>query len=215
MTGRRIYRHGAAIAVALASGMALGPAARAAAIVAGDCSTLEPSVAEIQRAALAEARLHPDRVAAWRSRIRLSALAPRLRIRYGQGGRWAEGAGTTDGSERTSTDSNSSWAVDASATWDLGRLVFNPDELRLEQEMQRLTIRREALLVEVTRLYFQRLRLQQMRPLSRAPSAAAELELQIEELTAIINGLTGGRLGGRAKQNSTLSRGGGKETSSD
>jgi hypothetical protein len=78
-------------------------------------------------------------------------------------------------------------------------LVFDPSELRLSRESQRLAMRREELMAEVARLYFARRRMQVDELLD--PGAAREVALDralaIDELTAVLDGLTGGRLSRR------------------
>jgi hypothetical protein len=163
---------------------------------AGDADA-EPGVAELQRAAIRHAELEPDRVRSWQRRLRLAALAPQLRVQVGHG--LGDLVGTTDsaGTTRLTVNNTGSWSFLVGATWSLDRLVFSPEELRLGREAQRVASRRERLVTDVSRLYYERRRLQAALARVPAPEEAAELRLQVDELTAVLDGITGGALGRR------------------
>jgi hypothetical protein len=153
----------------------------------------EPTVRELQRAAERHAEVHPERVRAWMRRIRLAGLAPSLTVRVGRGGTALEATSALDGSARLTVDNGENWRFETAATWSLDRLVFDKEELRLARESQRLAARREKLLTEVAHLYFDRRRLQ-IAAAAAPPEERAEANLQIDELTAILDGLSGGAL---------------------
>ncbi len=156
----------------------------------------EPTVRELQQAAARAAEVHPERVRSWERRIRLAALAPQLTLRAGRGGTELRASTAVDGGARFTVDEGDAWRFEAAATWSLDRLVFDREELRLGRESQRIAARRERLLTEVAEVYFQRRRLQLR--LAAAPPAdpteRAEAELRIDELGAILDGLTDGAL---------------------
>ena len=88
----------------------------------------------------------------------------------------------------------------ARARWDLDRLVFNPDELRVAAEAIDVVELRQTVIDQVTRLYFERRRQQVL--LLRAAGDLENrlgLELRIEELTASLDGLTGGWFSARLR----------------
>ena len=154
----------------------------------------EPGVAEVQRAAVAHAQVQPARVASLLARARVAALAPTLHLHVGHGTRIVHAGATT-----IAVSDGDSWTTDGSASWNLDRLVLNPEELRLARESQRIALRREQIVTEVTRIYFQRRRLQVELSL-RPPAdvvALTEERLRIDELGAILDGLTGGALSRR------------------
>jgi hypothetical protein len=84
--------------------------------------------------------------------------------------------------------------LEARAEWELSRLVWDSDEVAIGREAAARGDRRNDLAQAVARLYFERRRRQVARILSPPASAAAavEVELAIEELTAALDGLTGG-----------------------
>jgi hypothetical protein len=161
-------------------------------------NTSEPTVEELQRAAVRHAELEPERVRSWERRLRLAPLAPTLRVQVGRG--VFDLASTTDASgvTRLTVGARDEWQFQIAATWALDRLVFHPDELRLAREAQRVAARRERLVTDVAQLYYERRRLQLA--LAQAPppdGSAAGVRLRLEELSAILDGLTGGALGQR------------------
>ncbi len=150
----------------------------------------EPSVAVLQRAAARLAELHPARVRSWLSRVRKAAILPVLKLRAGHGT-----YGVTLASGTSYVPANETWRLEAEATWSLDRLVFDRNELGLSRESQRLAARREQLLTEVAQLYYARRRLQVEAVTTPGSEAdALDRQLGIDELTAVLDGLTDGAL---------------------
>ena len=86
------------------------------------------------------------------------------------------------------------WRIKGEVEWDLSRVVFNPDELRVLRENTVLVKLREDLLNRVTRSYFERRQLQ-VELMIRPPvdvSEVVRIRLRIQELTAELDALTGG-----------------------
>jgi hypothetical protein len=156
----------------------------------------EPSVRDLQRAAARHAEVHPEAVRSWQRRIRAAAAAPSLKLLVGRGGTELQSTVALDGSQRLTVGNGDNWRFEGSASWALDRLVFDHEELRLSREAQRVAARREQLLTEVAQLYYQRRRLQVALLLEppASPRDAAEAQLDIDELTAILDGLTDGAL---------------------
>jgi hypothetical protein len=150
----------------------------------------EPTVGSLQRAAAQLASLEPGRVRGWLRRLHSAALLPALRVRVGRGPYYSTSYEST-----YATPITEGWRFEVDATWSLERLVFDHDEIGVARESQRLAMRREQLLTEVAQLYFARRRLQ-VEALSRPSDDAEGLErrLAIDELTAVLDGLTGGAL---------------------
>jgi hypothetical protein len=82
------------------------------------------------------------------------------------------------------------WSMEVEATWQLDRLVFDRNELRASREAQRLAGHREELLTRVAQLYYARRRLQVDALLQPDAPAAVDRALEIDELTAVLDGLT-------------------------
>jgi hypothetical protein len=153
----------------------------------------EPSVRETQDAAIRYAGIDGDRPASWRRRARVAGAAPELLAEY----RRAAATDRTLGSQASGNVDYSGLDREdrytARARWELDRLVFNPDELRVAAEAIEVVELRQAVVDQVTRLYFERRR-QQIELLRPALDLDARLplELRIQELTASLDGLTGG-----------------------
>jgi hypothetical protein len=90
--------------------------------------------------------------------------------------------------------STEKWRASVMVRWDLSGVVFNSEELAVSAEIGRQRRARDALMATVTQLYFERRRRQIQRlltpPVTRLE--AAELALEIDALTARLDGLTGG-----------------------
>ena len=80
--------------------------------------------------------------------------------------------------------------------WEFGDFLFNPDQVRISDEARDLVELRNDVLEEVTQFYFQRRQLQIDLLLSPAEELRERLrlELQLQEVTANIDYLTGGYL---------------------
>lgn len=157
----------------------------------------EPTVREVQTQAVAYVQAHPDAVDSWRIRSRVAGIAPRFT---------ATGQGTIDNdlrkvtnldaeqSEIESTTDSNTGRLTLGARWDLDRLIFDPDEMAVAREAVRTANLRDRVLADVTRRYFERRRLQV--DLELAPptdlSDRVRKELRLQELTADIDGFTGG-----------------------
>ena len=177
--------------------LALAVAVTLAALPArgGDLSVLdrfagEPSVRDVQRAAARTAEVHPEIVRSWMRRAGDAALLPSMRVRVGRG--LVELTRDTITAPLSSMTDN--WTVEVEATWALDRLVFDRNELRASREGQRLAGHREELLTRVAQLYYARRRLQVDAVLQPDAPAAVDRALEIEELTAVLDGLTNNAL---------------------
>jgi hypothetical protein len=152
----------------------------------------EPSVAVLQRAAARHAEVQPERVRSWMRRVRAAAALPAVKARLGHGNYGlsslrADALGLTGASTE-------SWRVEVEVGWQLDRLVYNRDELLLARESQRIAARRELLQTEVAQLYFARRRLQLDALAPADADTQIERQLAIDELTAVLDGLTDGAL---------------------
>jgi hypothetical protein len=157
---------------------------------AGELSVLdrfrdEPTVRELQRAAARLADVHPEIVRSWMRRAGSAALMPSVRVRVGRG----LGELTRDSATPVYTMTDD-WRFEVEATWSLDRLVFDRNELRVSREAQRLAGHREELLTRIAQLYYARRRLQVDAVLQPDAPGAVDRALEIEELTAVLDGLT-------------------------
>ena len=147
----------------------------------------EPSVRELQHAAARLAEVSPERVRSWLRRAGKAALLPNMRIRVGRG---LIELTHDPAAAATLYSTTSDWSVAVEASWSLDRLVFDRNEIWAGREAQRLAAHREELLTRVAQLYFARRRLQVDAVLQPGAAAAVDRALEIEELTAVLDGLT-------------------------
>jgi competence ComEA-like helix-hairpin-helix protein len=155
----------------------------------------EPTVREVQEHAIEYVRVHPEIIDSWRLRARTNALAPRLST---------AAQGTVNNDLRTVTQTgeadiesktdDSGGRLTVQATWELDRLVFEPQEMAVAREGVRVANLRDRVLDEVTRRYFERRRLQVDLELSPPTDLGDRVkkELRLQELTADIDAATGG-----------------------
>ena len=194
----------AAILVSLALVVALPPPVRADDAVSVDDARLvplrqrfarEPSIRDVQQAAARHAGAHPALVEGWLRRVRKAPWLPLWRADY-------QYVSTDDQRLRVGADVAPLRQQDVGAQhrpglrlqWELDRLIFDPQELRVAAQAADLARLREAVVDRVTRVYFERRRLlvqEAFAPLSEG-AAALERELRCQELAAAIDALTGG-----------------------
>jgi competence ComEA-like helix-hairpin-helix protein len=165
----------------------------------------EPSIREIQAAAMRFADIHPERVAEWWTTVRYRALLPEFRFtvdRDTEDDRSRTQKTKYNYSDDTLTilpdeitrkrDTDDDWELQFSLSWALPDLLFNRDMLAVADQSEDLHKLREDVLDKVTELYFERRRLQveiELDPRAR-PEKQLERRLRLQELTAAIDALT-------------------------
>ncbi len=182
--------------------------ARAPAGAFGETGTLwvaEPGIEDVRREVLRANQLDPGRIARnfhgarWRAIMpSLSLSAHRLRVRGLDRG--ADETFSSNAVRRLfdeSSDRERRVDLVAEAEWDLGALLFNPDELDVSDESRRLVTLRDDVLDEVNQIYFERRRailalLRMGGPESEESDEVLELRIRIDELTAKLDAWTGG-----------------------
>ena len=154
----------------------------------------EPTVRQVQEAALRNFQVNTEQVNSMRSRASMKAIVPVLEISGGYAA--SDMSESTDhyeynffpwisrGADGTGYD------VRGKLAWNLPQLIFNAEEL----DVASLAGLVEGLLKESTRLYFMRRRLQIEIILNPPKERASMLtkELRLEELTGLIDAMTGG-----------------------
>jgi len=164
----------------------------------------EPSIQEIQKQAMKYAEVQPEKIEAWRKAAAKSAWLPKLsmgvngdkNLTTGDSvwGSYTSGGQVYIGPDDKTFYDNFGW--DISLSWDLGDLIWNSDQTSIDSRSKLMVELREDILDEVTRLYFERRRLQTELLISPPEEASERLDktLRLEELTASIDALTGGYL---------------------
>lgn len=158
----------------------------------------EPTVRDVQEAALRYFRVNGAQIESMRSRARIKALAPVLEFSGGYTRTDLDdvstnnqyGFNTLEEPWVARISGGVGWNARAKMSINLPQLVFNPEEL----DVASLAGLVEGLLKESTRLFFMRRRLQ-VDMLLTPPTDRATLlskNLRIEELTGLIDAMSGG-----------------------
>ena len=157
----------------------------------------EPSIEAVQDRAMKYAEVEPDKIRRWRRQLRLKALLPTLgitRARDDDTYVTSIGSTTNPAFDRIVTAKDPSSSLNFSLHWDLSDLLWNKDQLDIDNRSRLTTQLRDDILDDATRSYFERRRLQVelLHHPPQDPHAQLEKELRLQELTAMLDGLTGG-----------------------
>lgn len=155
----------------------------------------EPTIGQVRDAAIRYAEVHPDKIQHWRRQAALKALLPNVNVGLDHG--TSQNTHVDEGSfphfqllDTTDRDAG----LKMSVTWELGNLIWNEDQTAIDTRSKLMVQLRDDLVNEVIRTYFERRRLQ-VALLIDPPAeqrALLEKELRVQELTALLDGLTGG-----------------------
>jgi hypothetical protein len=158
----------------------------------------EPPIDVLRAAATALALAEPDRARSLVQRARLAAWLPEVRVRvdrrFGRSESLDVSPAPLSDTPPVSLDTVDEVRYEARATWDLSRLIFNPDELAAHAEALRMADVRREVESMVIRLYFERRRLKVEAVTTDGNDVVSNLrrEARIEELEAELDALTGG-----------------------
>jgi hypothetical protein len=154
----------------------------------------EPTIQQVHEWAIESADVHPDKIKKWRKQARARAFVPSLSVGVdrdsGELFHWDTGPNPDQFAKGRETVG---W--DASLSWDLADFVWSSDQTSIDSRSKLTVELRGDVLDQVTRLYFERRRLQMelLASASSHPGESIEMQLRIEELTALIDGMTGGQ----------------------
>ncbi len=165
----------------------------------------EPSLREIRQAAIEYAEVQPEKIKRWRKAASRKAWLPDLRLAYDDADDWQSSTyfykNTYEEQYLTDDDitegNDRGWSV--SLTWELGDLIYNSAQTTIDVRSRLLVQLRDDILNEVTRLHFERRRMQIDMITAPAPDLDSRInnELRLQELTAGIDALTGSYLSKR------------------
>ncbi len=164
-----------------------------------------PSISVIQQAAIEYAEVELEKIKTWRKQAAKRAWLPTVSVSvdrdrnrtissntWGTYGSNGSAGRYFVGPEDISSDHNENWGV--SLSWDLGDLVWNDDQTSIDVRSKLMVELRGQVLDEVTKLYFESLRLRaELEDLGLEElKKKAEKKLKLNEVTAMLDGLTGG-----------------------
>jgi hypothetical protein len=196
----RYLKHVLAIQVLLLPIATLTCSQEPVAIQTIELSKEEPTISELQSAAIKYAEVEPCKIADWRRKAALKAVLPEVSVGYDTD--VYKTISTTTKDSKTyfwegPDDGANGW--DVSASWDLGDLIYNDDQTSIDSRSKLMVQLRNDVLDQLNAAYFERKKLQKQ--LDRLPDKTSEAylerEIKVEELTATIDGLTGGYLSRR------------------
>ncbi len=156
----------------------------------------EPSIIEVQAMAIEYAEVSPEKIRSWRRGARWKALLPKLSVGFSES--YDDNIDIYKSSSysyviRGPRERGNDWDVDL--VWDLSDLIWNDAQTSIDVRSKLMVQLRDDILEEVTRLYFERKKLLAglERPGDSDEKAFRAKKLRIEELTAYIDALTGGK----------------------
>ena len=164
-------------------------------------SGTKPSIDQVRRMTIAYAEVGPDKIRRWRSQSRLKSFVPSFTLGLNRDRDANIVSSTTSGSTKfTVGPEHQSLGVDFGFPWHLADLIWSSDQTAIDVRSRLTTQRRQDLVEEATRLYFEREKL--LAEFESQPTEDGTLRrersLRIAELAAYLDGLTGG---GFSRQN--------------
>lgn len=167
----------------------------------------EPTIQQVQGWAADYAKANPVMVDKWLASSRSFAALPELTLEYSLKDGWDQGFFyvADDGSplqlpsqepvaieDDIGRDQDMTYKV--RAKWELDKLVMSSERIRVLQEAQDIAKLRDNVLADVTELYFERRRLQVEMLLNPSSDIQRQVRdvLQLQEITASLDALTGG-----------------------
>jgi hypothetical protein len=163
----------------------------------------EPTVRQVQEMALEYSKTDPRYVEAWLSAAKNAAWLPEFQAKFGYD--YGDGYGydyLTDPNDPTAAairqlsdaDADTGYDMEFRAKWRFDKLVMSSERIRVISEAQDVVKLRDKILEEVTRVYFDRRRLQVDMLLNPGDlKTQLKNELRLQELTAQLDAFTGGR----------------------
>lgn len=156
------------------------------------CFKNEPNYMEVYEAALGYNEVHPGQIKRWRNSLKYRALFPKLKVDYDKtiygssSGKFAVGP--------------YDWGV--SLSWDIGDLIWNSYEDDIDTKSRLKTQTRIDISDDLRRIYFQRkeLKIELRNNPPESESERMKKEFYLEELTAALDGYTGGYFSQRCRE---------------
>jgi photosystem II stability/assembly factor-like uncharacterized protein len=157
----------------------------------------EPDINGVQQAAVKYAEVEAEKIKQWRRMAAKKAWLPEVSMGLNSDTtdlwHW-EGGSTTKSDDDILRRGRDSLEWDLRLTWDLGDVIWNDAQTSIDVRSRLMVELRDDILDEVTKLYFERIRVKmEIDGLSiEDRKKRVEKELRLNELTAYLDGLTGG-----------------------
>jgi hypothetical protein len=161
----------------------------------------EPDIRAVQAMAMQYSKTNPELMEQWLNASKRAYALPKVNFQYEKqldmATRYdyvAGADGAMDAQEDYVQLGNDDKVV-VKLEWRLDKLVMSSEQIRVINETGKANKMREKVLDEVTRLYFDRRRVQ-VENLLNPPSSLndrIEMELRLQEMTANLDALTGGQ----------------------
>jgi len=163
----------------------------------GEYFKYEPSIRDVQEAAIKYAEVSPGKISQWRKDAAKKAFLPQINIGLDRNStdlwHW-EGGSTTKSDDDVLRRGRDNIDWDVSLSWDLSDLVWNDAQTSIDVRSKLMVELRDDILDQVNKLYFERLRVR-----SELDNLALEdrhkrfqMQLKLEELAASLDALTSG-----------------------
>lgn len=168
----------------------------------------EPSINQVQQAAIKYAEVNSEKIKQWRRCAKNKAWLPKVSIGLDRNvsdlWHW-EGGSTTRADDDILKRGRDAVEWNLSLSWDLGEIIWNDDQTSIDVRSRLLVELREDILDEVTKIYFERLRVKmELDNLSiEDRKKRLEKELRLKELTAYLDALTDGYYSEELKSSAT------------
>ncbi len=160
-------------------------------------STEGPGIAALQQAAIRYAEVEPEKISSWRRLAGKKAWLPRISLGLNRQTtdlwHWESGSTTKDCDDALRKGHDSfDWGV--SLSWELSDIVWSEAQTSIDVRSRLNVQLRNDILDEVTKIYFERMRvkaeLEDTEILEK--KKRREKQLRLNELDAYLDGLTGG-----------------------
>ncbi len=155
----------------------------------------EPTVGQVQQAAIRHAEVSPQKISRWRAQARWKAFLPKFTLSLDRDQSANIASSTYKGvTQFTIGPKRRNFSVDFDFTWDLGDLLWSTDQTSIDVRSRLMVKLRNQILEEVTRIYFERKELLERFRAAPTddPHLRQERRLRIEALTAHLDAFTGG-----------------------
>ncbi|HSV43901.1 MAG TPA: hypothetical protein VLJ10_05035, partial [Candidatus Bathyarchaeia archaeon] len=153
----------------------------------------EPDVRRVQQMVINYSDVDKSKIERWHRQSRAKAVLPSVSLGLDRDAselyHW-----DTGGNPDTLQQGKEIVSWDVSLSWDFSDLVWSSDQTSIDSRSKMMVELREDLMDQVTRLYFERRRLQ-LEALALETQTGRpdwEIQMRIEELTAMIDAMTGG-----------------------